>query len=163
MGRTQLVVLSQPDSEDISNLEQAVARSLEVAPIELIDALVLSKDANDVIRFETISDIGCAHRAWRGLIARAFFGSDAARPEPWNAPIPLDQPDELVELTQEMLWEISDRIPRQSSVLIVLVEHVWMDELFDVLTEPNRLIATGWISIGKLMDMGNEPQRRMGL
>jgi hypothetical protein len=162
MGRTQLVVLSQPDCEDISRLEQAVARSLEVAPIELVDALVLTKDANDEIGFQTISDIGNPDRAWRGLIARAFFGSGAARPEPWNAPTPLDEPDELVELTQELLWEISDRIPRQSSVLIVLVEHIWMDELYDVLTAPGRLIATGWISIGKLMEMGNGPQPRNG-
>lgn len=160
MGRFQLVVLSQPGSEDVSALEDAMARCLEVAPIQFVDGLVMTKNANDEFGFVAVCDLGDPDRAWRGLIAQALFGRETVRYEPWRISNHPDDPGDAIDLTEEQLWEISDRIPRLSSTLVVLVEHQWMDELTDVLIEPGRLIANGWISIGKLIEMGNAPPQR---
>lgn len=155
MGRYQLVVLSQPSSDDVSELERAVVRSLELAPIRFVDALMLTKNENDEICFAAVCDIDAPDRAWRGLIAQALFGREAAASEPWHVSRPPDRADAAFELSEVQLLEIGDRIPRQSSALIVLVEHQWMDELTDALISPGLLVANGWISIHKLMEMRN--------
>ena len=161
MGRTQLIVLSQPRSRNIVALEEAVQRCLEAAPIDVIDALVLTKNDNDAIDLVTVGDFGHPDRAWRGLLATALFGNDVAGIAPWAMPDPPDEPDPAIDLTEAHLLEISDRIPRNSSSLLVLIEHRWMDELSDKHLAPGRLVANGWISIGALSTMGRaQPQRR---
>lgn len=160
MGRYQLVVLSHPSTDDIARLEHAVTRSLERAPIRFVDAVVLTKNANDEIGFSAVCDLDDPDRIWRGLIAQALFGREAATREAWHPARPPDVADDAFELAEMQLFEISDRIPRASSALIVLLEHRWMDELTDDLLAPGRLIASGWISIDKLMDMRNAPQHQ---
>jgi hypothetical protein len=155
MGRIQLIVLSRPRSGDITDMEEAIQRCVEVAPIDFVDAFVLNKDDNDAIEFAGVRDIERPERAWRGVLAAAFFGSDVVGIAPWTMPPPPDEPDAFIDLKEVHLLEISDRIPRNSSSLLVLVEHRWMDELGDDQIAPGHLIANGWISLGALVEMGN--------
>ena len=160
MGRMQIIVLSQPQGEDISNLENGIQRSIEAAPIRFIDALVLTKKESGAIEFTAVSDIENPDRAWRGLLAQAFFGSETAGIAPWSLPAPPVEPDEIVDLSETHLLDICDRIPRNSSGLLVLVEHLWMDEFSDDQIAPGRLVANAWVSYGFLVELGNAlPQR----
>ncbi len=161
MGRTQLIVLSQPQGRNIADLEDAVRRSVEFAPIDFVDAVQLAKNDNDAIEFTAVSDISNPGRVWRGLLARALFGMDATEKAPWSPLDSLDAPDPIIDLKEVHLLEISDRIPRNSSSLLVLVEHHWMDELGDDHIAQGHLVATGWISIRGLLELCDaQPHRR---
>ena len=160
MGRMQLLVLSQPRNGSITNLEDAVRRSLEAAPLRFVDAVVLIKQDNDTIEFAAVSDIALPDRMWRGLLAQALFGNETVGIAPWTLPDPPDEPDAMLDLKEVHLLEISDRIPRNSASLLVLVEHHWMDELSDEHIAPGHLVANGWISTGALVALGkSQPQR----
>ena len=160
MGRIQLIVLSQPRSGNIADLEDAVRRCVEAAPIRFIDALMLAKNDDDAIEFATVRDLANPDREWRGLLAHALFGSKAVGMTPWTMPDPPDAPDAISDLKEMHLLEISDRIPRNSSSLLVLVEHHWMDELGDDQIAPGHLVANGWISIDALVELGRSPPQQ---
>jgi hypothetical protein len=156
----QLIVLSQPRSVDVAELEDAIKRCVEAAPIHFVDGLVLTKNDNDAIAFAAVSDISDPERPWRGLLAQALFGNEAVGIAPWIMPNPPDEPDAVIDLKEVQLLEISDRIPRNSSSLIVLVEHRWMDEFGDDQVAPGHLVANGWISIEALIELGKSRPRQ---
>lgn len=163
MGRMQLIVLSQPSSGSIANLEDAVRRCLEAAPLRLVDAVAMNKRENGTIEFVSVSEISNFDAVWRGLLAHALFGNEAIGIEPWALPEPADEPDTILDPKEVHLLEISDRIPRNSSCLLVLIEHQWMDELSEESIAPGRLIANGWISSGTLVALGDAQPKRWSI
>ena len=160
MGCMQLLVLNQPENGNVTDLEDAIRRCVEAAPIRFVDALVLTKNVEGAIKFATISDIEQPDRAWRGLLANALFGSNTPGIAPWIIQKSSNQPAGICDLKEVQLLEIYDRIPRNSSSLLVLVEHIWMDELADELIAPGHLVATGWISPEFLLELGNTQPHR---
>ena len=117
MGCTQLIVLTQPQGGNIADLEEAIQRCVEAAPIRFVDGLVLTKDANGAIDFNAVSDIENAGScmAWSlraGALRKRRGGKNALDP----ARSPTDEPGTILELKKVHLLEISDRIPRNSTV-----------------------------------------------
>ena len=85
---------------------------------------------NSLPSVTSLTRTGCG-----GKCREALFGDEVGM-ESWTRPDPPDQPDPILDLKEAHLLEISDRLPRNSSSLLVLIEHYWMDELSDSILSP---------------------------
>lgn len=147
LGPVQLVVLGFGESTLPRTLIEQFRRWSENGAVRVIDALVVAK--NDQGDLSEIKEpvFSQDQPVFLGTLARGLFES----PTPENA---LEAKFGLLAteegefgLDHNDIDQIADLIPRSSTVILMLLEHLWAIELKERVIEANgAVIAQGWIT-----------------
>lgn len=118
--------------------------------VRLIDSVVAAKEGDGrLIHLETL-DAPRSDPVWSGVLAHYLFGGPDKGHLNASWIFVLDQLQQIapgLSVTEEELLEIADRIPTNSHVLILLIEHIWASELEIAAEEAEgHVIANCWIS-----------------
>lgn len=148
IGPVQLVVLSlsQPDID--SDVMAELERLRQADAVRIIDALILSKDAQGELEAEPLGEARIID-ALIGLdITNGEAGDDAAAGEP-------EAGDEIRVFSEDELWDVVGELPNDSAALLILFEHCWAVPLRDAMSGAGAVrIADGFVSPLDLAEIG---------
>jgi uncharacterized membrane protein len=124
--------------------------------IRLVDGVLAAKDGEGDIT--VVEDLPEEESALHGTLARTLFGYGVA-----------GQLGAMIEtesgflrgaagdfgLSEDQLLEVADLIPKNSTALFLLIEHLWALGLKEAVIDANGIVlANGWITPATLVEMG---------
>jgi uncharacterized membrane protein len=157
LGPVQLVVLGFSESELPLEIINQLREWSEGGTVRLVDALFVAKDdQGDLIKIR-----GCRfsreEAVLLGLLSEALFEPRAVRVQrSVEIGTLAPEPGEF-GLDRNAIDQIADLIPRRSSAVLVLLEHLWAIGLKQRVIQANgAVIAHGWITPSTLTANGED-------
>jgi uncharacterized membrane protein len=157
LGPVQLVVLGFSESALPFEIINQLRQWRDGGTVRLVDVLFVAKnDRGDLIKIRDCR-FSSDEAVLLGLLSGAFFEPRAVRVQR-SAEIGTLAPDAgEFGLDRNAIDQIADLIPRSSSAVLVLLEHLWAIELKEQVIQANgAVIAQGWITPSTLTANGED-------
>jgi uncharacterized membrane protein len=153
----QLIVVVFPDAGLPAGVIQQLRASKERGVIRLVDGGFVAKGAEGEVLLLEGAGFDFGDATFAGTLAGALFGCGADG----EAIAQLEETALLAEaenagfgLSADDLAEISDRIPRGSVAVILLIEHRWVAGFTEsVEAAQGTLLAQGWITPKSILEI----------
>ena len=157
LGPVQLVVLEFEETALPPELINQLRRWREGETVRLVDALFVAKnDQGDLIEIGD-STFDQEETVLLGTLANALFRSRAAAGDRGAEIGMLATEAGEFGLDRDDIDQIADLIPRRSSAVLVLLEHLWAITLKERVIQANgAVIAHGWVTPSTLIANGED-------
>ena len=170
-GPLQMFVFSFPGNAFKGKILPALDEAREKGIIRFVDYMFVLKDKKGKLTQVEGTDLGDAEIVNLGAGIGALMGFGAAGEE--GANIGFREGEEMVAergigFTQEDMDRIADEIPKNSSALIMIIEHLWAKDLKQQLLDADAvMLAHGmltrdmFIQLGAMMAAQEAPKKRI--
>ena len=157
LGPVQLVVLRFDDAALPHELIDQLHRWRADGTIRLVDAIFVSKnDQGDLVKIRDCR-FSPEDAVLLGLLSSALFESRDVRIQRSAELGALAADAGEFGLDRDDIDQIADLIPRRSSAVLVLLEHLWAIELKERVAQANgAVIAHGWVTPSTLIANGED-------
>jgi uncharacterized membrane protein len=155
IGPVQILVLGFEEPEFTGKLREEFARLRDSDVVRLIDALVVSKDADGNVERQQISDLTTEEAEEFGATVGALIGLGFGDEEHMEAAAVLGAMAGEDGHVLPDTWYADDAIPNNSAAVIALLEHRWAIPLREkILDAGGALLADAWIHPTDLVAIG---------
>jgi uncharacterized membrane protein len=156
-GPMQLFVIGFPGNEFKGEIAPAINEAREKGIIRLIDYVFVLKDEEGNVKASKGRDLGrkeikALDSVMGALIGLGMAGTEGAKA---GAIIGAEYGEHDVGITEENLEEIIGYIPKNTSVLLMVIENLWAKKIKQALINANGLmIAQGMITPELMVKIG---------
>jgi uncharacterized membrane protein len=156
-GPMQIFVIAFPGNQFKGEIAPAIAKARDQGIIRLIDYIFVLKDQEGNIEGIKGTDLGRKEIKQLYSVLGALLGFGAAGLE--GAKIGAEAGSKFGEydigLTTEDIKNIAEKIPNNSSALLMVVEHLWAKEIKQAVVNADGIVvAQGMLTPGLVMMMG---------
>jgi|SRR4051794_23511508 len=157
LGPVQLVVLGFDDAALPQELIDQLHRWQADGTIRLVDAVFVAKnDQGDLVKIRDCR-FSPEDAVLLGLLSSVLFESRVVRSQRSAELGALAADAGEFGLNRDDIDQIADLIPRNSSAVFVLLEHLWAIDLKERVIQANgTVIAHGWITPSTLSASGDD-------
>lgn len=156
-GPMQLFVFGFPGNVFTNEIIPALDEAREQGLIRMIDYIYVAKDENGSITAVEGTDLGeveaiVLHSAIGGLLGLGAAGIEGARAG-IEAGAEFSQAD--FGLTKEDILSVAEDIPRNTSALLIIVEHLWAKKIKEALIDADAvMVAHGMLTPEVIVEIG---------